>query len=61
MVFSGGSTSKESTFNGGDLDSVPGLGRCPGEGNSLPIPVFWPGEFHGLYSPYGCKALDTTE
>jgi len=20
----------------------------------LPIPVFWPGEFHGLYSPWGC-------
>ena len=27
----------------------------------LPIPVFWPGEFHGLYSPWGCKELDTTE
>jgi len=23
--------------------------------------VFWPGEFHGLYSPWGCKKLDTTE
>ena len=21
----------------------------------LPIPVFWPGEFHGLYSLWGCK------
>ena len=21
----------------------------------LPIPVFWPGEFHGLYSPWGLK------
>ena len=27
----------------------------------LPTPVFWPGEFHGLYSPRGCKELDTTE
>ena len=27
----------------------------------LPAPVFWPGEFHGLYSPQGCKELDTTE
>ena len=26
-----------------------------------PIPVFLPGEFHGLYSPWGCKELDTTE
>ena len=24
-------------------------------------PVFWPGEFHGLHSPWGCKELDTTE
>ena len=27
----------------------------------LPTPVFWPGEFHGLYSPQGQKELDTTE
>ena len=26
----------------------------------LPTPVFWPGEFHGLYSPWGCKELDVT-
>ena len=25
------------------------------------IPVFWPGEFHGLYSPWDHKELDTTE
>ena len=24
-------------------------------------PVFWPGEFHGLYSPWGHKQSDTTE
>ena len=24
-------------------------------------PVFWPGEFHGLYSPCGCKELDMIE
>ena len=24
-------------------------------------PVFWPGEFHGLYSPQGHKESDTTE
>ena len=23
--------------------------------------VFWPGEFHGQYSPWGCKESDTTE
>ena len=27
----------------------------------LPTPVFWPGEFHGLCSLWGCKELDTTE
>ena len=27
----------------------------------LPSPVFWPGKFHGLYSPWGCKELDMTE
>ena len=27
----------------------------------LPSPVFWPGEFHGLYSPWVCKQSDTTE
>ena len=27
----------------------------------LPTPVFWPGEFHGLYSPWGLKESDKTE
>ena len=27
----------------------------------LPTSVFWPGEFQGQYSPWGCKELDTTE
>ena len=27
----------------------------------LPISVFWPGEFHGLYSPWGHKELDMIE
>ena len=27
----------------------------------LPTPVFWPGEFHGPYSPSGCKESYTTE
>ena len=33
----------------------------PLEKRKLPTPVFWPGEFHGLYSPWGCKESDTTE
>ena len=32
--FPGGSDSKESACNAGDLGSIPGLGRSPGEGNS---------------------------
>ena len=27
----------------------------------LPTPVFWPGEFHGLYSLGGCKESDMIE
>ena len=27
----------------------------------LHTPVFWPGEFQGLYSPWGLKELDMTE
>jgi len=27
----------------------------------LPTPVFWPGEFQGLYSPWGRKESDMTE
>ena len=56
-----GSTGKESACNAGDLGSVPGLGRFPWGRERLPTPVFWPGEFHGLYSPWGRKESDTTE
>ena len=31
--FPGGSVGKESTCNAGDLSSIPGLGRSPGEGH----------------------------
>ena len=53
-----GSAGKESACNAGDLGSIPGLGRSPGEGKGYP--VFWPGEFHGLYSLWGCKESNTT-
>ena len=33
----GGSDGKESTCNVGDLDSIPGLGRSPGEGHDHPL------------------------
>ena len=52
LSFPGGSAGKESACNAVDLGSVPGLGRSPGEGKDyLPTPVFWHGEFYGLYSP----------
>ena len=38
--FSGDSASKESACNVGDLGSIPGLGRSPGEGNSYPLQYF---------------------
>ena len=37
MGFSGGSDSKESTCNAGDLGLIPVLGRSPGEGNGYPF------------------------
>ena len=35
--FPGGSDSKESACNEGDLGLIPGLGRSPGEGNGNPL------------------------
>ena len=49
MGFLGSSAGKESSCNAGDLDSIPGLGRSPWRREWLPTPVFWPGEFHGLF------------
>ena len=37
MKFSGGSVSKASAYNAGDLGSIPGLGSFPGEGNDNPL------------------------
>ena len=37
------------------------LNSFPWRRERLPTPVFWPDEFHGLYSPWGCKELDMTE
>ena len=55
-----GSAGKESAYNVGDLGSIPGLGRSPGEGKGYPL------KYSGLensmdYSSWGCKELDTTE
>ena len=37
VVFPGGSDGKASVCNVGDLGSIPGLGRCPAEGNGSPL------------------------
>ena len=37
MGFPGGSEVKVSAWNAGDLGSIPGLGRSPGEGNGNPL------------------------
>ena len=37
LDFSGGSDHKESACNVGDLGSLRGLGRSPGEGNGYPL------------------------
>ena len=49
-----------SLTNGGDLVG-PWVGKIPWRRERLLTPVFWPREFHGLYSPWGRKELDTTE
>ena len=50
---------KESACKVGDLGSIPGLGRSPGEGKGYPL------QYSGLEnskdSPWDCKESDTTE
>ena len=37
MPFTSGSDDKESACNAGDVGSIPGLGRSPGEWNGYPL------------------------
>ena len=39
----------------------PWVGEISWRRERLPTPVFQPGEFQGLYSPWGLKELDTTK
>ena len=61
LGFPHSSAGKESVCNAGEPSSIPGPGRATGEGKGYPTLVFWPGEFHGLYSPWGHKELDSAE
>ena len=56
--FPGGSEGKESTCNVGDLGSIPGLGRSPGEGNGNPFQ--YPDLENFMDSPRGRKESGTT-
>ena len=60
-VYPCSSAGKESSCTVGDLGSIPGLGSSPGERKDSSTPVSWPGELHGLYSPWDHKELDMTE
>ena len=61
MDFPCGSTGKESACNAGDLASIPGLGRSPGEGKGYRL------QYSGLENSMDCivhgvfKELDMTE
>ena len=58
LGFPGGSGGKESTCNVGDLGSIPGFGRSPGEWNGYPLQYsdlensmdrgFWLATVHGI-------------
>ena len=37
------------------------VGKIPWRREKLATPAFWPGEFNGLYSPWGGKESDRTE
>ena len=51
-----GSAGKEPAWNAGDR-----VGKRSWTRERLPTPVFWPGEFHGVYGPRGHKESDMTE
>ena len=48
LGFPCGSAGKESTSNVGDLGSIPGLGRTPGEGKAYPL------QYSGLKNSMDC-------
>ena len=58
MGFPGSTVIKNPPANAGDTGDVgliPGLGRCPGEGNGNPL------QYSCLENPWGHKELDKTE
>ena len=64
--FPGGSDSKDSACNAGDLSSISGLGRSPGGGHGHPLQYSCLENPHGQrsvagYGPEGQKESDTTK
>ena len=55
MGFPCGSTGKESACNAGDLGSIPGLGRPPGEGKGYPL------QHSGLENSMDCIVHDVAK
>ena len=55
MGFPGGSIGKESACNAGDLGSIPGLGRSPGEGKGNPL------QYSGLENSTDCIVHGVTK
>ena len=66
LGFPGGSDSKESPCNAGDLSSIPRLGRSPGEGQGNRLQYSCLENVNGQRSlegcsPWGSKESDMTE
>ena len=62
LGFPDGSGGKEAACQTGDLGSIPGSGKSPGEGKWQPTPVFLPGESHGQrnlvgYTTHGVASI----
>ena len=55
LGFPGSSAGKDSAFNVGDLGSIPGLGRSPGEGKGYPL------QYSGLENSMDCMTYGVAE
>ena len=60
LGFSCSSVSKESACSTGNLGSIPGSGRSPGEGNGNTLQYSCPENPGSLHSLQGLKELDMT-